>query len=276
MHKIDAHQHFWTYDPHKHSWINNEMKVLKDNFLPPQLKKELDKAGVEGCVAVQADQSEEETKFLLKLAKEYDFIKGVVGWLDIQGDHFEEQLQYYKKYNALKGLRHVVQDEPDDEFLLKNNFLRGIEALGDTDLTYDLLIHERHLPVAVKFISKFPSQKFVLDHIAKPKIKNQEIEPWKEGIMELAQHPNTFCKVSGLVTEADWNAWEPEDFKPYFDIVFEAFGVDRLMFGSDWPVCKLAASYTEVITLLLSYINDLSDREKAMILGGNAIQFYNL
>ncbi|MFH5832210.1 amidohydrolase family protein [Halalkalibaculum sp. DA384] len=274
--KIDAHQHFWNYDPQRHGWINEEMKVLKQDFLPLHLKKEMDKVGVEGCVAVQADQTERETDFLLEQAEEHDFVKGVVGWLDIRADNLEERLNHYAEHEALKGLRHIVQDEPDDRFLLQPDFLRGIKTFGDYDLTYDILIYARHLPVAVEFASKFPDQKFVLDHIAKPEIKTQKIEEWENGIRELAKHPKMYCKISGMVTEADWQHWKPKDFTPYLDVVFDAFGADRLMFGSDWPVCTLAAGYREVYELIGDYISGLSQYEQGLIMGKNAIAAYNL
>lgn len=276
MEKIDAHQHFWQYDPEKHAWINDRMEVLKQNFMPPDLKKEMDKVGVGGCVAVQADQTEDETEFLLELAVKYDYVKGIVGWLDIRSENLRERLEHYAQYDAFKGLRHIVQDEPDDRFLLRPDFLRGIEVLGNFDLTYDILIYARHLPVAIEFASKFPEQKFVLDHIAKPEIKDQKIDKWAKGIREIAQHPNMWCKVSGMVTEADWKEWKPDDFKPYLDVVFDVFSSDKLMFGSDWPVCTLAAGYSEVFQLLEEYIGSLPNEEQQLIMGKNAKKFYNL
>ncbi len=276
MKKIDAHQHFWEYDPQRHGWISDEMSVLKQDFMPPDLEKELTTAGLDGCVAVQADQALQETDFLLELAERYAFVKGVVGWLDIRADDFADQLDHYTEHLHFKGLRHIVQDEPDDRFLLRPDFLRGIKTLTRYDLTYDILIFARHLPVAVEFAEKFPDQPFVLDHIAKPKIKARNIEQWEQGIHELAQHPQMYCKVSGMVTEADWEHWSAEDFKPYLDVVFDAFGTDRLMFGSDWPVCTLAAGYQEVYKLVENYITQFSEEEQAKILGGNAKRFYGL
>lgn len=276
MGKIDSHQHFWKFDPDRHAWINGQMNVLKRNFMPRDLTTEMNKAGIDGCVAVQADQSEEETDFLLALADEYDFIKGVVGWLDICADDFEERLNHYADYKALKGLRHIVQDEPDDYFLLRDNFLRGMKSLGEFGLTYDILIYARHLPVAVEFASKFPDQKFVVDHIAKPEIQAQKIGEWEKGMRELAQHPNMYCKISGMVTEADWKQWKPDDIKPYLDVVFDAFDIDRLMFGSDWPVCILAAEYIEVTQLVGEYIETMTEEEQRLIMGENARRFYNL
>lgn len=276
MKKIDSHQHFWNYDPKKHAWINDDMSVLKRDFLPPDLKNEMDKVNIDGCVAVQADQTEEETDFLLEQAQLYDFVKGVVGWLEIRADDFEERLTTYLENDYLKGLRHIVQDEPDDRFLLQPEFVRGIEILGRYDITYDILIYARHLPVAVEFASKFPDQPFVLDHIAKPKIREREIDQWEKGIRQLAQHPGMYCKVSGMVTEADWEVWQPDDFKPYLDVIFDAFGTDRLMFGSDWPVCTLAAEYEEVYGLVSNYLQDMNDEQKEQVFGKNATRFYSL
>lgn len=276
MSRIDAHQHFWTYDPRKHSWITGEMDVLQKDFMPPDLKKELDKVGMEGCIAVQADQREEETDFLLSLAERYDFIRGVVGWLDMRADNIRQRLEHYSSHPKLKGLRHLVQDEPDDRFMMRTDFLEGMKTLCDFDLTYDILIFARHLPVATAFVNCFPDQKFVLDHIAKPEIKEQNTTQWEEGIRELAQHPYLYCKLSGLVTEADWERWSPEDFKPYLEVVFDAFGTQRLMFGSDWPVCKLAGEYEEVYRIIAEYIEPLNESEKNRILGGNAVQCYDI
>jgi len=273
---IDSHQHFWNYDPERHGWINDRMSVLKRDFLPHHLEKELQKTGVDGCISVQADQTEKETQYLLDLAGRHDFILGVVGWLDLRSDRFEERLAHFMKDEALLGLRHIVQDEPDDRFLLRTDFMEGIATLGRHDLPYDILIHARHLPVATEFCSKFPDQKFVLDHIAKPRIADHAIAEWENGIRELAGHPELYCKLSGMVTEADWEHWETTDFKPYLDVVFDAFGTDRLMFGSDWPVCKLAADYDEVFRLIAGYLEQFSGEERANILGGNAIRCYGL
>jgi len=273
---IDAHQHFWQYDPDRHSWLTEEMASLRRDFMPPDLKPLLDKNGVDGCVAVQADQTERETKFLLELANQYDFIKGVVGWLDLQADNLEERLQRFHQHKFLKGLRHIVQDEPDDRFLLRPDFLRGVKLLQEFELTYDILIYARHLPVAVEFASKFPDQPFVLDHIAKPEIKNQKIDAWEQGIRELAKHPEMYCKISGMVTEADWESWQPEDLQPYLDVVFDAFGPDRLIFGSDWPMCTLASSYKQVLDIVKNYIQRYPKEDQEKIMGKNVKQFYNL
>ena len=274
--KIDSHQHFWQYSPSGHHWITDDMKVLKRNFMPPDLKEQLDQHNWDGCVAVQASSSEQETSFLLDLAGQYDFIRGVVGWVDLQDERLEERLAYYATYDKLVGIRHVVQDEPDAHFLLRPDFLRGVALLPQYNLTYDLLIYEHQLPVAHQFVSQLPQVRLVVDHIAKPSIARGELSPWRENIRALATHPNVYCKLSGMVTEADWQRWHPDDIIPYLDVVTEAFGPDRLMFGSDWPVCLLAASYSAVGEIIHQYFADFSPSEKAGINGKNAVDFYQL
>lgn len=252
------------------------MSVLKKNFVPLELKSILSSNKIEGCVAVQADQSEIENDFLLKLASDNDFIKGVVGWIDFRSENIVEQLSHYATYKKLKGFRHIVQAEPDNHFLLRPDFMRGISALQPFGFTYDILIYPQHLPVAIEFVKKFPSQKFVIDHLAKPEIRKGNILGWKKNIQALGALKNVHCKVSGLVTEADWQKWTDTDIKPYLDIVLEVFGVDRLMYGSDWPVCLLAASYEKQLSVITTYIKMLSVEEQNKIMGLNAINFYNL
>ncbi|SMO85315.1 amidohydrolase family protein [Fodinibius sediminis] len=276
MNRIDSHQHFWEYDPVRDDWITDEMAILQQNFMPEDLQTELNRVGMQGCIAVQADQSEAETRFLLSLAEQHDIVRGVVGWLDIRSAEFRERLDHYASNSTLKGLRHLVQDEENNDFLLQPDFLKGIEILGSYDMTYDILIFAHQLPAAVSFAGRFPDQTFVLDHLAKPLIKAQRIDDWEAGIRDLAQHPQMYCKLSGMVTEADWGNWSAADFKPYLDVVFDAFGTDRLMFGSDWPVCLLAAEYEEVFDLVQEYIEPLSRTEKEQILGGNAMRCYGL
>lgn len=276
MFKIDAHQHFWKYSPEEYGWINEEMSVLKKDYLPDELHDHLKTNGFDGCVAVQARQNEDENEFLLGLASDYSFINGVVGWVDLQADYADEKLDRLSRNPALCGIRHLVQDEPDDDFLLGDKFLRGVEYLKKYDLCYDILIFPRHLQVAETFVKQFPDQRFVIDHIAKPDIKNQVMEPWADGMKRIAQYPNVGCKLSGMVTEARWRDWSRADFRPYLEVVLEAFGTDRLLIGSDWPVCKLAGGYDEVIGIVRDYISELSKDEQNMILGGNAVQFYNL
>jgi L-fuconolactonase len=273
---IDAHQHFWKFDPVRDGWITDVMSVLKRDFLPRELMDELDANGVDGCVSVQASQSEEETVFLLDLAARFPRIAGVVGWLDLRADNLPERLEYFSRYEKLRGFRHIVQAEADDRFMLRDDFLRGISRLKEYGFTYDILIYPRQLPAAIELVEQFPEQPFVLDHIAKPAIKKKESAGWAEQIKELAAAPNVMCKLSGLITEADWKHWRPDGFKPYLDVVFEAFGCDRLMFGSDWPVCLLAGSYQRVKQLVEDYVRDRAETEKENIFGGNAIRFYRL
>jgi L-fuconolactonase len=273
---IDSHQHFWQYDPAEHTWMSAEMPGLKRDLLPPDLKPLLDANGISGTVAVQARQSLAETEWLLALAAQYPFILGVVGWVDLQSPSVGEQLRRFAANPRLVGVRHVVQDEPDDQFMLRPAFLRGLEALGAFDLAYDLLLFPRHLPVAAQVVQQFPRQRFVLDHIAKPFIKAGRLAPWDEELRALAHFDNVTCKVSGMVTEAAWSQWTPEDFKPYMDVVFDAFGASRLMFGSDWPVCTLAAHYHEVVGLVRDYLQALPSDAGARVMGQNAIDAYHL
>lgn len=274
--RIDAHQHFWNYDPAEYAWISDAMPALKRHRLPGDLKPLLDQAGFEGCIAVQARQTVEETQFLLRLVHEYEFIRGVVGWADLCSPDVERNLESFADDPKLVGIRHVVQDEPDDRFLLREDFRRGIAALARFDLAYDVLIYPRQLPAAIEFVAQFPQQRFVLDHIAKPLISEGVLEPWRTQIRELARNPNLFCKLSGMVTEAKWKQWRPEDFRPYLDVVFEAFGPERLMIGSDWPVCTLSAEYADTMRLITNAIAPLSAAEQEAILGGSCARFYRL
>jgi L-fuconolactonase len=273
---IDSHQHFWSYDPQRDAWITSEMAVLQRDFMPDDLLPELKANHIAGCVAVQVDQSEEGTEFLLGLAESRDFIKGVVGWVDLCSPRVAERLEYFARSPKLRGFRHIVQSEPDDRFLLRPDFCRGAGLLKQFGFTYDILIYPRQLPAALEFVAKFPDQRLIVDHMAKPLIRTKEIEPWAASMRQLAQSANLYCKVSGLVTEADWKRWQPEDFTPYLDVVFEAFGPRRLLFGSDWPVCQVAANYAQVKGLIEMYTNQLAPQEKERIFGLNAIEFYGL
>lgn len=272
--RIDSHQHFWRYSPARHQWITDEMGVLKRDFLPEQLAPELAVNEMQGCIAVQTDQSEEETLFLLDLAARHSQIQGVVGWVDLCADDIGERLEFFSKYPKLCGFRHIVQSEADDRFMLRPTFHRGIASLAESGYSYDILVYSKQLPAAVELVAKFPEQRFVLDHIAKPHIKDRRLLPWAQHIRVLAENSNVCCKLSGLVTEADWKHWRPDDFKPYLDVIFEAFGVDRLMFGSDWPVCLLAGTYRQILEIIQSYTADLAAMEKDRIFGLNAMQFY--
>jgi L-fuconolactonase len=276
MKKIDSHQHFWKYHPVKDAWISDEMKVIQRDFLPVELLPLFEDNRIDGCIAVQADQSETETLFLLQLAKENDFIKGVVGWVDLRGDNLESRLEYFAQFYKLKGFRHIVQGEADDNFLLREDFCNGIAQLEKYNFTYDILIFPRHLAVAFEFVKKFPNQKMVIDHLAKPNFKQADFHEWEKGIRKIATCPNVSCKVSGLVTESDWNNWTEADFTYCLDVVTEAFGINRMMFGSDWPVSLLAATYKESYAVVEHYFSKFSTEEQQQIWGGNAIEFYNL
>jgi L-fuconolactonase len=273
--RIDAHQHFWRFDPSKDAWITDEMAVLKRDFLPQDLLPHLAAHSLDGVIAVQADQSEKETLFLLELSEAYPAIKGVVGWADLRADDLAARLEYFSQFERLCGFRHIVQAEPDD-FLLREDFLRGIARLKEFGFTYDILIYPEQLEAARSLVERFPDQPFVIDHLAKPLIKEQRLDPWQQLMKEIAAHQNVYCKVSGLITEADWQAWQPDDFKPYLDVVCSAFGADRLMFGSDWPVCLLAGSYQQVIELIEDYAKGIAPEEEEKIFGRNAERFYRV
>jgi L-fuconolactonase len=276
MKRIDAHQHFWHYDAVEYGWIDDSMAALRRDFLPHDLKPLLDEAGFGGCVAVQARQTLEETHWLLELAARNEFIRGIVGWVDLRSPNLAEQLGELTCNPKLVALRHVVQAEPDDEFMLRPDFRRGIAQLAEFGLVYDLLVYPRQLRAAVKLVSQFPWQRFVLDHIGKPLIAQAALEPWNTDIRALAQLPNVSCKVSGMVTEARWNQWRPQDFHPYLDVVFEAFGHQRIMIGSDWPVCTVAANYGSTMHIVTDYIAQLPSEQQDAILGGNCAGVYRL
>ncbi|KRD08950.1 amidohydrolase [Flavobacterium sp. Root901] len=273
--RIDSHQHFWKFDPVRDSWIDESMAVIQKDFLPEDLLPLLKENQFEGCVAVQASQSEEETNFLLDLASKNDFIKGIVGWADLQNENIEERLRHFSSYKKLKGFRHVVQGEVDD-FMFGAAFRNGIKALKKFDFTYDILIFHRQLPAAISLVKDFPEQNFVIDHIAKPDIKSGEIDLWKKGIEEIAKYNNVWCKVSGMVTEANWKNWKPEDLKPYLDVIFENFSADKIMYGSDWPVLNIASDYNEVVKTLENYISKYSVEDQNKIWYENANEFYKL
>ena len=273
---LDTHQHFWHYDPVRHEWISDEMKTIRKDFLPEQLQAIYQKTGVDGCIAVQVDQTEAETHFLLDLADKHDFIKGVVGWVDLQDENIEERLAYFSRFDKLVGFRHIVQGEADVNFMLRPGFLNGISHLSTYHFTYDILIFPHQLGAALELIRQFPDQKFVIDHLAKPYIKDQFFDGWAVMMKAIGKYPNAYCKVSGMITEADWSNWKQHDFIPYLDLVYEAFGPDRLMFGSDWPVCLLAGEYDEVLNLVHTWMAALSETEKEKILGQNALGFYGI
>lgn len=272
---IDAHQHFWQYHPLRHNWINDEMAIIRKDFLPADLAPVLAANAVEGCIAVQADQTEEETDFLLRLSQENDFIKGVVGWVDLRSDKLEDRLAHYAQFKKLKGFRHVLQGEAP-EFMLQPSFLEGIGLLKKHHFTYDILIFPQHLAAAIELVKQFPDQRFVIDHIAKPYIKDKLIDEWKKDIASIARLPNVHCKISGMVTEADMRHWKTTDFTPYLDVVTESFGVERLMYGSDWPVCLCAGFYQQVLGIVQNYFAGFSAAEKQSVFSKNAAAFYQL
>jgi L-fuconolactonase len=273
--QIDGHQHFWRYNLREYGWIDDSMASIRHDFLPEDLKPLLDMNGFQGSVAVQVRQTMEETEWLLRLAEQHPFIVGVVGWVDLCSPNLRQSLKVLAGKTKLIGVRHIVQSEPDG-FLLRSDFLKGISALEEFDLAYDLLIYPKHLTTAIEFVKRFPTQRFVLDHLAKPDIKRREIDKWTREIRELASFPNVYAKLSGLMTEADWQAWKAEDFRSYLDVAFDCFGTRRLIIGSDWPVCTVAASYESVMDLIKSYLRRYPPEERSAVLGDNAARFWKL
>lgn len=273
---IDAHHHLWRYSPREYGWINDGMAVLRHDFLAADMERELAGAKVDGTLAVQARQTLEETEWLLSLAESSLLIRGVVGWAPIVSTEFPRELDRLKCRKKLKGLRHVIQDEVDDNFINRPDFNRGIKALIGSGLVYDILIFEKHLPATIEFVDRHSNQVFVLDHIAKPRIRDGVLEPWAGNISELAKRPNVYCKLSGLVTEANWTTWSEADLRPYVDIVLDAFTPARLMFGSDWPVCLLATTYRQWFESVTRLIDRLSATERDRVLGANAVEVYHL
>jgi L-fuconolactonase len=246
------------------------------DFLPSDLEPQLRAAGFDACIAVQARHDVDETRFLLEMAAAHPFVAGVVAWLDLQADDLRTQLEYWAGDPKLVGIRHIVHDEADDRFMLRPAFLRGLGMLAEFDLTYDLLLFPRHLPVAIDVVSRFPDQRFVLDHLAKPPIKSREVDAWARDLVRLAAYPNVCAKLSGLVTEADWQTWTPADLRPYLDVALDCFGANRLMVGSDWPVCTLAGEYGRVMDVFTSFAEEQAAEDRDAILGGTAMTFWRL
>jgi L-fuconolactonase len=274
--QIDSHHHFWRYNPEEYSWIDDSMALLRRDFLPEDLQPEIQRSGIDGVISVQARQSLEETSWLLDLAASHSYIRGVVGWVPLTDGNLQKILESLAPSGRLKSVRHVLQGEPDDRYMLRSDFNRGISLLKDFQLAYDILVFERHLPYALEFVRQHPQQIFVLDHVAKPRIRDRIVSPWRENVRELAKFPNVHCKVSGMVTEAHYTSWKEEDLVPYFGTVLEAFGPSRLLFGSDWPVCLVAASYGTWIALVRRQIAKLSGSEQSAILGGTAARVYRI
>jgi L-fuconolactonase len=274
--RIDAHQHFWRYTAADYAWISDAMAPLRRDFLPADLGREMARAGVDACVAVQARQTIEETRWLLALADAHPFIAGVVGWIDLQSPGARADLAALVDQPKLVGVRHIVQTEPDDRFMLQPAFCAGLALLEEFGLAYDILIYSRHLMVAAELADRFPAQRFVLDHLAKPDIRSGAIATWERDLRELALRANVSAKLSGLVTEADWDRWTPAALRPYLDVAFDCFGAERLMTGSDWPVCTLAGDYATTMSVVVDYLADRPAHERDAVLGGNAQRFWNL
>jgi len=274
--RIDAHQHFWKYDAAEYTWIDDSMAALKRDFLPDESAREMARVGFDACVAVQARQTLDETRWLLGLAAEHPSIAGVVGWVDLQADNVRDQLAALAGHQRLVGIRHIAQSEPDDRFLLRPQVVRGIRLLADFGLGFDILIYRRQLGSAAELAGRLPSQRFVLDHLAKPDLRSGEIDEWERDIRRLAAQPNVFAKLSGLVTEASWAQWTSDQIRPYLDVAFDAFGWNRLMIGSDWPVCTVSADYARTMNVVIDYVAARPDHERDAVLGGNARRFWNL
>ncbi|MCM8568504.1 amidohydrolase family protein [Gramella jeungdoensis] len=273
---IDTHQHFWIYDQNRHAWIDDDMKRIRKDFLPEDLKPVLDKNEVDACIAVQADQTEAENEFLLGLAGKNEFIKGIIGWVDFRSQEINQKLGYYSEIEKIKGFRHIVQGEPDHNFLLRPDFLNGISRLEKYGFVYEILVFPHQLGAVLEFVKRFPNQKFVIDHIAKPYIKDGFSEGWKVMMKEIAKYENVYCKLSGMITEADYRTWTYELLKPHIEAVIEYFGPKKLMFGSDWPVCLVAGEYYQVKEIAEKAVSGFSPSEQKAFWGQNAMEFYNL
>ncbi len=274
--RIDAHHHLWRYSPQEYGWIDEEMAALRKDFLPQDLLREIAATGIDGTIAVQARQTMDETRWLLQMADECDAIRGVVGWAPIAGEDFPAVMEEFEHRPKLKGLRHIIQGEKDENYILREDFNSGIRTLLGSGLVYDILIYERHLPQTTDFVDEHPEQIFVLDHVAKPLIREGVLEPWASRMRELGRRENVWCKLSGMVTEADWSKWTPETLRPYLDVAVEAFGAERLMAGSDWPVCLVASGYGQWFEVLRKYFAGFSEAEQAAVFGGTATTVYGL
>ncbi len=273
--RIDSHLHFWNYNSIKDAWITDDMQIIQKDFLPKDFLPILHAHQMDGCIAVQADQTDAETKFLLDIATQNEYIKGVVGWIDLKANNLQEKLHHYAQHKKLKGFRHIVQAEPAG-FLLNKQFIQGVSLLSDNDYTYDLLINSNQLNEAIQFVDALPNQKIIIDHCAKPQIRTKEIADWAVHLKAIAKAASVYCKLSGIITEADWRCWKDSDIYPYFDIIFDAFGIDRILFGSDWPVMLLAGNYTEWLRLVDTYLQNFSQQEHDAVMGKNANKFYHL
>ena len=274
--RIDAHHHLWRYLPPGPAWMADGMEGLRRDFLIEDLRAVTAEVGVTGTIVVETERTIEETGWLSLVAASDDLIRGVVGWAPLTSPAVVAELERIASLPKMKAIRHPIHDESNDQFVLRDDFNRGVAALKQFDLRYDILIFERHLPQTIQFVDRHPDQVFILDHVAKPRIRDRVFSPWKENIRKLARRSNVYCKVSGMVTEADWHAWSEEDVSPYIETVVEAFTPNRLMFGSDWPVMTLASSYGRWMATIQSAIAQLSVTEKERILGGTAVEAYGL
>lgn len=276
MPRIDAHQHFWQFDPVRDNWIKDDMQVIRHDFMPDQLQPLLQAHHIDGCVVIQSTRDEQENLFHLNLAEQYAFIRGIVGWVDLRAANVSERLDYYSGFPLIKGFREVLQADTDRGAMLHKNFRQGIAALQAYGYTYDLLIQPDQLGFAARLVAGFPNQRFVIDHLAKPPVKAGLLQQWAKDITYIARHEHVYCKLSGLITEADWQRWQPADLTPYLDIVVQAFGTKRILFGSDWPVCLLAGGYDSVVRVMENYFSSFSQSEQDDFLGNNAVYFYNI
>jgi len=273
---VDSHQHFWQVGRFDYPWMTPEIEVLCQDYLPSTLEPILKRCGIEQTILVQASNSVEETRWLLSLADHNSFIAGVVGWVDLQADDVGGQLDEFTAHPKFKGVRHLVESEPGDDWLARPNVIRGLGELARRQIAYDLLVHSRHLEYARRVAQESPGLSLVVDHMAKPPIARHEIDEWRNEIKKLAVYPNVSCKLSGLVTEADHEHWRRSDLRPYVETALEYFGARRMMFGSDWPVCLLAAAYDRVLETAQSLIAELNSEDRARVLSGNAREFYRI
>lgn len=276
MQRIDSHVHFWDYDPVRNSWITEDMRAIRRDFLPGDIGPLLKEHAIDGCILVQVNQTEAENDFFLKLASAHNFVKGIVGWVDLCRENIRDRLQHYQAEKKIRGFRHILQDEADRAYMLRPDFIKGIGSLQEFGFTYDLLIYPDQLSPALQLVKTFPEQLFIIDHLAKPAIRNRELDEWEKGIFDISRMENVYCKLSGMVTEARGQPWTNKTFTPYMDAVIESFGTDRVLFGSDWPVCLQAATYGEVLNVAEDYFSAYSSSEKEKIFGGNAVAFYGL
>lgn len=274
--RIDSHQHFWSYNPIRDTWITDDMSAIRKDFIPEDLQPLLKEHGFDGCVTVQSEQSEADNILQLTNAEGHEFIKGVVGWVDLQSFDLEERLAYYSSLPLMKGFRHVLQGESDRGLMIKPAFKDGVNLLAKYGFTYDILIFPDQLRYAYQLASQLPNQQFVIDHLAKPAIKTGDIEDWKRDIQAFAPLQHVSCKISGMVTEADVKAWKPKDFTPYMDVIVETFGTSRIMYGSDWPVCLVGGGYEAQLKIVTDYFKSFSQTEQELFFGGNAVAFYHL